>query len=130
LRGSDPVVSQRSTPRMVRSRHCCGSPTLGAAGVSGIKRQSTAEICYGPDMQPFTVEQAVAARAFLGWTQRELSEASGLSFETIRDFEHDEFSATTKSVDAIRTAFHDAGVEFQRHGKRVGITIVMPWQTM
>jgi transcriptional regulator with XRE-family HTH domain len=81
-------------------------------------------------MQSFTVEQAVAARAFLGWTQHELSEASGLSFETIRDFEHDELSTTTKSVDAIRTAFHDTGVEFQRHGKRVGITIVMPWQTM
>ena len=80
-------------------------------------------------MQPFTVEQAVAARACLGWTQRELSEASGLWFETIRDFEHDELS-TTKSADAIRAAFHDAGVEFQRQGKRVGVTIVMPWQRM
>jgi hypothetical protein len=77
-------------------------------------------------MLHFSIEQAVAARAFLGWSQHE---ASGLSFETIRNFEHDELSATTESVDAIRTVFHDAGVEFQRHGKRVGITVVMPWQT-
>jgi hypothetical protein len=48
-------------------------------GASGIKRQSAAEIGYSPDMQPFTVEQAIAARAFLGWSQHELSEASGFA---------------------------------------------------
>jgi DNA-binding XRE family transcriptional regulator len=43
-------------------------------------------------MQAFTVEQVRAARAFLGWSQRELSEASGLSYETIRNFENSRFS--------------------------------------
>ena len=47
-------------------------------------------------MQPFTVEQARAARAFLGWSQHELGDAAGLSFETIRNFERDDQSATKK----------------------------------
>jgi hypothetical protein len=79
-------------------------------------------------MPTFTVEQVTAARAFLGWSQHELGVASGLSFEIVRDFEPLEHSATSKSVAAIRTAFHDAGVDFQRHGERVAVTIIMPWQ--
>lgn len=79
-------------------------------------------------MPTFTVEQVTAARAFLGWNERELSVASGLSFETVRDFERIEELATSKSVAAIRTAFHDAGVDFQRHGERVAVTIILPWQ--
>jgi transcriptional regulator with XRE-family HTH domain len=79
-------------------------------------------------MQPFTVEQVTAARAFLGWSQHELGAASGLSFETIRDFERDEQSATIKNITAIRTALHNAGVDFQEYSKRVGVTVFMPWQ--
>jgi transcriptional regulator with XRE-family HTH domain len=79
-------------------------------------------------MPTFTVEQVTAARAFLGWSQHELGVASGLSFEIVRDFERLEHSANSKSVAAIRTAFHDAGVDFQRHGERVAVTIIMPWQ--
>jgi transcriptional regulator with XRE-family HTH domain len=79
-------------------------------------------------MPTFTVEQVTAARAFLGWSQHELGVASGLSFEIVRDFERLEHSAASKSVAAIRTAFHDAGVDFQRHGERVAVTIIMPWQ--
>jgi transcriptional regulator with XRE-family HTH domain len=48
-------------------------------------------------MQPFTVEQARAARAFLGWSQHELGDAAGLSLETIRNFERDDQSATKKA---------------------------------
>jgi transcriptional regulator with XRE-family HTH domain len=79
-------------------------------------------------MPTFTVEQVTAARAFLGWSQHELGDASGLSFETIRDFERLKQSATSKSIGAIRAAFHDAGVDFQKRGKRIGVTIVLPWQ--
>jgi transcriptional regulator with XRE-family HTH domain len=79
-------------------------------------------------MPTFTVEQAIAARAFLGWSQCDLGEAAGLSFETVRDFEHDEQSTTTKSVEAIRAAFHDAGVDFLKNGKRVGTAIVVQCQ--
>jgi transcriptional regulator with XRE-family HTH domain len=81
-------------------------------------------------MPTFTVEQAAAARAFLGWSQHELASASGLSFELVHDFEHDEQSATTKSGDAIRAAFLAAGVDFCDLGGRIGTTIVVqcqPW---
>jgi hypothetical protein len=53
-----------------------------------------------------------------------------LSFERVRDFEHDEQSATTKSVDAIRAAFQAAGVDFFDLVGRIGTTIVVqcqPW---
>jgi transcriptional regulator with XRE-family HTH domain len=79
-------------------------------------------------MQAFTVEQARAARAFLGWSQRELSEAAGLSYETIRNFERSRNSATAKTLTAIQIAFQKAGVEFHRRGKRIGVTIVLPWK--
>jgi transcriptional regulator with XRE-family HTH domain len=49
-------------------------------------------------MQAFTVEQVRAARAFLGWSQRELGEASGLSYETIRNFENSRNLATETLV--------------------------------
>src|SRR5258705_1547543 len=56
-------------------------------------------------MQAFTVEQVRAARAFLGWSQRELGEASGLSYETIRNFENSRNSATPQTLAAMRNAF-------------------------
>jgi hypothetical protein len=57
------------------------------------------DMAYSRHMPSFTAEQATAARAFLGWSRHELGAASGLSFETVRDFEYDIQSATTKSVE-------------------------------
>jgi hypothetical protein len=51
----------------------------------------------------------------------------GLPFEAVRDFERAKQTAAV-SIKAIRNAFHGAGVDFLRHGDRVGVTIVMPWQ--
>ena len=79
-------------------------------------------------MQPFTVEQARAARAFLGWSQHELGDAAGLSFETIRDFENSRNLATAQTLAAMRNAFQKSGVEFHKRGRRIGVTIIQPWQ--
>ena len=79
-------------------------------------------------MQAFTVEQVRAARAFLGWSQRELGEASGLSYETIRNFENTRNSATAQTLAAMRNAFQKSGVEFHKRGRRIGVTIMQPWQ--
>jgi transcriptional regulator with XRE-family HTH domain len=76
-------------------------------------------------MQPFTVEQARAARAFLGWSQHELGDAAGLSFETIRNFERDDQSATKKSIIAICTAFHDAGSKGEGRGYYRGVVATL-----
>jgi len=70
------------------------------------------DMAYSRHMPSFTAEQATAGRAFLGWSRHELGAASGLSFKTVRDFEYDIQSATTKSVEAIRAPFHHAGVDF------------------
>ena len=77
-------------------------------------------------MPTFTVEQSTAARAFLGWSQRDLGEASGLAFKTIRNAERDGASAIAKSI----AAFHDGGVHFYNMGSRVDINAVVqcdPW---
>jgi DNA invertase Pin-like site-specific DNA recombinase len=50
-------------------------------------------------------------------------EASGLSFETIRNFETSQFPLSAESIAAMRKAFKKAGVEFHRRGKRIGVTI-------
>jgi hypothetical protein len=78
-------------------------------------------------MRTLTVGQVAAARAFLGWSQRDLSEASDLPFEAVRDFERAEQSITI-NIEAIRKAFHQAGVDFLRHGDRVSVTVVIPSQ--
>ena len=38
-------------------------------------------------------------------------------------------TAASVNIEAIRSAFYDAGVDFLKHGDRVGITIVMPGRT-
>ena len=45
------------------------------------------EISYTAAMPTLTVEQVIAAMAFLGWSQRGLGDASDLPFEAVRDFE-------------------------------------------
>jgi transcriptional regulator with XRE-family HTH domain len=87
-----------------------------------------ADLGYDLAMPSFTVEQVRAARAFLGWTQVDLGEAAGLSFNTIRNFETSGFPLSPASHAAVRKAFKKAGVEFLKSGKRIGLTIVLPWQ--
>ena len=70
-----------------------------------------------------TVEQVRAARAFLGWTQVDLSEAADLSFQVIRNFETSRFPLSPASHAAVREAFKQAGVEFLKSGKRIGVSI-------
>jgi hypothetical protein len=66
-------------------------------------------------MPTFTIEQVMAARALLGWTQRELGDASGLPLEVVQNFERAK-RMTTINIEAIRRAFRNAGVEFLKHG--------------
>ena len=76
-------------------------------------------------MPTFTVEQVRAARAFLGWTQVDLSEAAGLSFQVIRKFETSRFPLSPEGHAAVCEAFKIAGVEFLNRGKRIGVTILV-----
>ena len=58
--------------------------------------------------------QIRAARALLGWEQRQLAEAAGVSVATVRRLERTVGPVSTyaATLDALRKVIEDAGVEF------------------
>jgi hypothetical protein len=59
-------------------------------------------------MPTFTVEQVRAARVFLGWTQVDLGEAAGVSFETIRTDETSSFPLSPESHAAVTQGIQES----------------------
>ena len=61
-----------------------------------------------------TGEQIRAARAILRMDQKDLAKAAGVSLETVKRLEKmkGEVSAYDRTLDAIKGALEDAGVEF------------------
>lgn len=59
-----------------------------------------------------TIEQLKAARSLLGWTQKQLSDASGLSLASVANFEQGKGKARGKTHAAIQEALEQAGIEF------------------
>ncbi len=61
-----------------------------------------------------TSGQIRAARSLLRWTGKELAEKSGVGFSTLMRLEAEDGvpNAQTKTLEALRKAFEDAGVEF------------------
>jgi transcriptional regulator with XRE-family HTH domain len=61
-----------------------------------------------------TSGQIRAARSLLKWTGKELAEKSGVGFSTLMRLEAEEGvpNAQAKTLEALRKAFEDAGVEF------------------
>ena len=59
-------------------------------------------------------QQIRAARALLGWEQRQLASEAGVSVETVSRLERTvgPVSAYTGTLDAVRKVLEDAGVEF------------------
>ena len=56
--------------------------------------------------------QMRGARGILGWSQEDLSSASGLSVATIRKLEVGNISPRGDTTNSIRSAFENAGLEF------------------
>jgi transcriptional regulator with XRE-family HTH domain len=68
--------------------------------------------------------QCRAARALLKWTQEDLSDKSGASPVTIRNFENGRSSAQKGTLLLIRKTFEDAGIEFiPENGGGVGVRL-------
>ncbi|MDA9408090.1 helix-turn-helix domain-containing protein [Bradyrhizobium sp. CCBAU 45384] len=63
-----------------------------------------------------TPPQARAARAWLYWSKRELAEKSGVSEKTILRFEKGESVPYASTLLKLRTAFEQAGINFQFEG--------------
>lgn len=59
-----------------------------------------------------TAGQLRAARGLIGWTQENLAEKSGVSRSTIADFEAGTRAPYDRTLDLIRRALVDAGVDF------------------
>ncbi len=62
--------------------------------------------------QTISGDQLRAARGMLGWNRGELSEAAGISQETIKNIEHGSFHPQEATKEAIIRTFAMRGVEF------------------
>jgi transcriptional regulator with XRE-family HTH domain len=68
-------------------------------------------------------EQCRAARGFLGWSQEDLANASGVSRATLIDFERGERQPIASNLRMIQSALEDAGIEFMSTSdNRIGVT--------
>ncbi len=59
-----------------------------------------------------TPEQCKAARALLGWTQDDLAKISHVSVGTIKNFEAGRRATNYSSMQTLRLALENAGIEF------------------
>ncbi len=60
--------------------------------------------------------QIRAARAFLNWSQTQLSQESGVSLPTIKRLERDSSTSNFGNVKKVRHALELAGIVFTRQG--------------
>src|SRR3954452_13379887 len=68
------------------------------------------------DRRALTPAQARAARALLGWTQREFSTRAGVAEATVTQFERGNRMPSRAIAWAMRVALENAGVELIAHG--------------
>ena len=59
-----------------------------------------------------TPSQIKAARALLGWSQRQLAEAAGLSDPSIKRMELENLTVSQETVDKAMAALEAAGIKF------------------
>ena len=72
-------------------------------------------------------EQCRAARALLGWTQKELAEYSNISDLSIRNFERRQSSMKKSSQKLLRMLFENAGIIFfDQNGGGPGVRLADP----
>lgn len=71
---------------------------------------AAATTVYKPSM--ITAGQIRAARALIGWKQSDLAKASGVSEISIKNIERGATDPRSSTLDAIQTAFREAGVAF------------------
>lgn len=74
-----------------------------------------------------SIRQVKAARSLLGWSQRDLARASGISEPTIKRLEASDgdLGGRPSTAEAIRRALEAAGVEFT-NGEQPGVRLGAP----
>ena len=75
-------------------------------------------------LHPDFVRLQQAARALLGWNQKDLAKASGVSLSTLNRMERGEGSPSLNTLRMISNALNMAGVEAQRYSDgSIGVKI-------
>lgn len=69
-------------------------------------------------------EQVRAARAWLGWSQKDLADKAHVGLSTLKDYENGNRTPIVNNLAAIREALAGAGVTFMldKAGKPTGIS--------
>jgi transcriptional regulator with XRE-family HTH domain len=76
---------------------------------------------------PLSREQCRGARGLLGWTQSELSKASKTATKTIADFERGARDPYPRTLEDVRAALENAGIEFiDENGGGPGVRLRKP----
>lgn len=75
-----------------------------------------------------TAEQIRAARALLKWGQSDLAEASGVSVPTIANVETERQKPNDQTLDRLRKAFLEQGIEFIDGGVRRARNIIKVYE--
>jgi transcriptional regulator with XRE-family HTH domain len=71
-----------------------------------------------------TAAQIRAGRGLLDWSQARLAEAASVGLSTVRDFEAGRRTPYRQSLDAMRRALEDAGVDFiPQNGGGAGVRL-------
>lgn len=75
---------------------------------------------------PLTAHQIRAARALLGWSQKELAERSSVTRRTIALIEEGKSAQYQRTDARLRETFEALGVGFQNDGNRtIGVTLTV-----
>lgn len=64
-----------------------------------------------------TIDQIKAARALLGWSQADLAKAAGYALPTINNLERGETNPRTSTLQDVRQAVEQAGVQLYGHNR-------------
>ncbi|MCA9688396.1 MAG: helix-turn-helix transcriptional regulator [Myxococcales bacterium] len=83
----------------------------------------TGRVRAGDILPRVTSDQCRAARSFLRWTLDDLAERAGVSRTAIYSFEANRRTPHKATVQAIRHAFEQAGVEFLDNGDGPGLRV-------
>jgi transcriptional regulator with XRE-family HTH domain len=73
-------------------------------------------------LSAISAAQLRAARGLLGWSQTDLSKNARVGRATIADFESGKREPYPRTLDHLRTALEDEGVEFT-NGEQLGVRL-------
>src|ERR1700676_3359457 len=93
--------------------------------MSTIKYDLDKKSCRGL-MGVMSPEQCRAARAWLGWAQKDPAKRASVGISTVKDFENKTRRPIANNLNALRSALEAAGIRFEndpKSGSAVGIKI-------